>query len=44
MYNTDLLVILEDSVDVSQLGVIRQEVDLMEVVLNFFSAGEIETF
>lgn len=33
---TDPFVVLQNSVDVSQLRVIRQKVNLMEVILNFF--------
>lgn len=36
----DLLVVLQNGVDVSQLRVIRQKVNLMEVVLNFFPKGK----
>lgn len=35
---TDLLVVLQNSVDVSQLRVVRQKVNLMQVVLHFFPA------
>lgn len=33
---TDLFVVLQNSVDVFQLGVVGQKVNLMEVVVHFF--------
>lgn len=37
--HTDLLVVLQNSVDVFQLRVVWQKVNLMEVVVDFFPVG-----
>lgn len=42
LVHTDLLVVLQNSVDVFQLRVVWQEVNLMEVVAHFFPVGKID--
>lgn len=39
LVHTDLLVVLQNSVDVFQLRVVWQKVNLMEVVVDFFPVG-----
>lgn len=38
--HTDLFVVLQNDVDVFQLWVVGQEVNLMEVVIDFFPVGD----